>query len=1206
MKFSELPGQRLSVRVLPTDRIAFSDQLDQRSGTMTVLTVEPTSAEGQFGLALRDSYIHVRPVSETEAQRLNDELLHGRAMLAQLSDPGVDGSAELSVVFFTGQPNDLGDVEVGLDEYVIRGAQRLGRQSARKVPGWIRTQFVYEVDGLHYFFFAAGPAIGDVLAAAQVNEGAGSVELYETSSAENSDEPTNLPHELASAPRVDQTTKNSFMLVGTDARFVATDTPVGHGQSIYVATKITARSPEVDPTIRLARGKLKFVDWSEAGQIGIRSRAQLASLTLDESSYMRKWDEFGDLEGTLLLDQAREIGLVRFTTPTENRDGTVTIQITDASDSAFDALRSGNVEALELVDAVPSYLSNTALTFAEFSRQIALGTSVGDLTRQGRDDRVSGTTIPVGRFDNESLRLTLQIERLSPDGMLVLSLQGEIAQIRRRHAARRAILEGRSANPQLGLLIEEKGEITSMRSPQKVAPLTAFVRDKVFRNDPTVMQEKAIEVALNTPDIALIQGPPGTGKTTVIAAILERLNENASKSGRSLKGRVLLTGFQHDAVENMIDRISLNSIPVPKFGKPTGTDDSTESFERNLEVWCKQIANELRERNPQFADIEHEADIRDLYQQYLQGPSRRLALAFVTRIAALNVSDLGEDLSRTATRLLHRLQAEDTTSVSGLALALVAAARRLRVRAESFADDGPERAEDALVDLEFLLTADERGVLDKASLWTQSRGTPPFLGELGDAKKSLLQRLTAPPEFRVEKQSDEVLGLGRRVLDRLRTHGHAASDRKSAALAQFLAELENNPWGMVDAVAEYSYAFAATVQQSVNKEMQRRKGLSAGESQDLEYDYVIIDEAARVSPRDLMIPMSQGKRIILVGDHRQLPHLIDEAVAHSMESGEAGPTESEWLKRSMFEYLFAERLKALETHDGITRRVTLDQQFRMHPVLGGFISRNFYERFDPAERFGSGLPEGHFAHNLPDTQARPAMWLPVTSDEGPSRRSGTSWIRQAEADRIVQQIRDWIRSPEGDSLTYGVISFYKAQANLIRDQLRERLGDIADDKHRIRVGTVDSFQGMEFDVVFLSVVRTVAPNWSPRSADAAVNARQLFGHLGLYNRLNVSMSRQKRLLVAVGDPALVQHDLAAEHIPGLVDFYRLAGEASPTPRSPADTATVRSPLASPAPLVVDMEQPPPKGQPPTNDQPPTEEERHGFFGRLFGRGRGDV
>jgi len=62
---------------------------------------------------------------------------------------------------------------------------------------------------------------------------------------------------------------------------------------------------------------------------------------------------------------------------------------------------------------------------------------------------------------------------------------------------------------------------------------------------------------LNTPDIALVQGPPGTGKTTVVTAILERLNEEYDKT-KSIRGQILVSGFQHDAVENIVARLSVS------------------------------------------------------------------------------------------------------------------------------------------------------------------------------------------------------------------------------------------------------------------------------------------------------------------------------------------------------------------------------------------------------------------------------------------------------------------------------------------------------------------------------------------------------------------------------------------------------------------------------------------------------------------------
>ena len=259
---------------------------------------------------------------------------------------------------------------------------------------------------------------------------------------------------------------------------------------------------------------------------------------------------------------------------------------------------------------------------------------------------------------------------------------------------------------------------------------------------------------------------------------------------------------------------------------------------------------------------------------------------------------------------------------------------------------------------------------------------------------------------------------------------------KSSALAEFLVELESNPYGMIDAVSDYSFAFAATCQQSVNRQMQDQKGITGNDpEQKIVYDFVIVDEAARVSPRDLMIPMAQGKRIILVGDHRQLPHIIDDEVARQMEEGETGQEESDWLKKSMFQYLFSERLKTLEENDGITRRVTLDKQYRMHPLLGDFISRNFYERFDRRRNSVPDEPASDFVHNLPDTDGKPAAWLDVPAAKGKHERRGTSWTRPAEATAIARQLQEWMNSDAGKNLSFGVISFYKAQAELIKTQL---------------------------------------------------------------------------------------------------------------------------------------------------------------------------
>ena len=1138
MNFQDIPADILTIRVKRTDNAAEALQ------EQPVFSVDASLTRlGEFEIRLEVSLVNVQPVVDADVRRLNSELAGGRAILAQLANPAAEGSIELQIAFFTAGYLEMEGVEIGVDEYVENAIAKIeGRKGGFKGERLYRKLdqlCSFRQGDSMFFFLIAGPAIDGELKSEFAPRGkANEMPVDEESKEPEVDaEPDTVLGDATQMSKPVPTRKNSFCVMGDGIRFVTTETSLPEGKSIFTVTRLTKGRNEPDRALRLAKGKLAFVDWTQAGRIQKFVEAQMTALTKDNSSYLKKWDEFGDLEGELLLKHAREVGALQYCDMKQNRDGTVSVRIAQAQDSAWIALESGGVPEVEVVDELPGYLNNESLTFKEFVGGIE--NEKEDKKSQRKKDGRQSTKpyFKVSDFDAISKTITLATEGIPVEtGMLILSLAGEIAQIKRRMTARRSILEGRAANPQLGPLIEEKGEIEPTRPPQKIRPLTAFVREKVFfRNPPTVMQEKAIEVALNTPDIALIQGPPGTGKTTVIAAILERLNELADKRGASTKGQVLLTGFQHDAVENMIDRLSLNSIPVPKFGKRSGAEEDDFSvFEKSLEKWCSTLATELRERNPQIAEIEKETEIKNLCLQYVQVPTRALAANLVGQIASLGVPILGVDGARRAANLATTLWQEER--VNDESNQLLNAVRRLRICPEGFADDGAERATDALDDLKDVLEENDRALLDTASLDRSEDCPPPFLKELVALKKKLLVRFAAPPVFRVEKHNDDVIALAEETLKRIKLTGHSAKDVKSAALAEFLAELESNPYGMIGAVSDYSFAFAATCQQSVNRQMQEQKGITGNSpEQQLIYDFVIVDEAARVSPRDLMIPMAQGKRIILVGDHRQLPHIIDDEVARQMEEGKTGQEESDWLKKSMFQYLFSERLKTLEENDGIIRRVTLDKQYRMHPLLGDFISRNFYERFDPSEKFGSGRPASDFVHDLSGTDGKSAAWLDVTAEKGKHQRAGTSWTRPAEATAIANQLQAWMNSDAGKNLSFGVISFYKAQAELIKRQL----GQIMDDDKKLRIGTVDSFQGMEFDVVFLSIVRTFPQKWTPKDDDREKQARGLFGHLCLYNRLNVSMSRQKKLLIVTGDSNLLKNDLAAEFIPGLVDFLKL-------------------------------------------------------------------
>lgn len=1152
MKFEGIYAPRLSLRIKPKNA---SDAL--KAGD--VLSVKTAHLRGEFELRTKEAITTVVPTNPADINALTDALATGRATLALLTDSAPDGSAELQIVLFSGEQLEMDDLEIGVDEKVLSSVEKIAqRNTLEDAAKYLWGQSVFKHGGKTYFFIVAGEAAKTYL---EAKEKLSTTE--EKTAGENSGESLKSvvnndhadlgwgeeSHEEQPEPKAEPVHRH-FAILGADIRFALAEKDKGNGQTVFLASGITrVRNHREDPALRLACGSLKFMDWTAASERAILAKAQLDKLIKNDSSYLKKWDEFGNVEGDFFLERARAVGAISFSVKDENKDGTIAVQCNPLSAKQKTALT--DVTELDVTDELPEFLNNLNMTFADFAIGIAAESNAENFLgekkyeKRNKKENNNSTKFEVEGFNEATGELLLKAESAPSGAWLIYSIAGEVAQIKRRMTARKQIQTGRAANPNLGLLIEENGQIPPSQPPPKMKPLSAFVRQKVFsKNPPTLAQECAIEVALNTPDIALIQGPPGTGKTTVVAAIIERLNEESDKRGE-MRGRVLLSGFQHDAVENLIGRMALNGLPVPKFGQRSGDIQNADfsRFELQLQEWCDKRVAALRDRNPQIAESLEEQNLRNLCVQYIKSPAVALAGNLLETALKLPDRTLGEDLRKRLQAELKRIREEQNSQQE--ANPSLAVVRGIRVTETGFADDGPDRAADALDALNGELDEKDEALLNQAGRWLKKDAPVPFLKDLNALKGRLLKRFTPAPMFRLEKTRDTVVSLIEETMQRIRIHGLSARDKKTAALAELLLEMENNPSGILDTVTDYSFAFAATCQQSVNKMMQEMKDIKPDAfGQKLEYDFVIVDEAARVSPRDLMIPMVQGKRIILVGDHRQLPQLIDEEVAKRMEAETVAEerttantkfpenkkrednTESDWLKKSMFEYLFTERLEKLEETDGIKRRVTLDTQYRTHPLLGDFISRNFYEHFNPEEKFASGHPESNFVHNLPGTKGKCAIWLDVPLESGRMMSSGTSQTRPAETDAICAKLKEWMTCEEGNNLSFGVISFYKEQTESIKRKLGDRFLESVGEE-RLRIGTVDSFQGMEFDVVFLSLVRT---------------GKKSFGFLQLYNRLNVSMSRQKKLLIAVGDAAFYDTDEAREKVPGLADFLKLCRE----------------------------------------------------------------
>ena len=884
-------------------------------------------------------------------------------------------------------------------------------------------------------------------------------------------------------------------------------------------------------SMRLMIGQLGFRD-----QKSVRSEELLRELS-GISGYLKLWNEYSRQEGEFLLKRARSIGVHKLTPENiQQESGGIRVTLPDLSKVQLGRLSEN--DCLTLTPEIPDYILDPALDWTRLHELWVAASGPGS-PKEVQNYRI------LRKAEQQDLILDRDGgDELQP-GYLSLSLWGDMKQIERKEEARTRIDECRAANPALGLLIE--GKLPQVRAEhggrKKIPALTGFVREKVFRQEPTDNQKKAIEIALNTPDIAIIQGPPGTGKTTVICGIVERLNQLMDQK-KDNRGQILITSFQHDAVQNVIERMRVNSLPTIKFGHRQEEKKAGQSLSDTTRQWCQERAEALREKNPVLHRSDGIKALESCFRAYGHDPCRDNARALL---------DCAEGLVYRAEtiELIHEiresLEEEDSRENRRGNRQLLALIRRLRTTEAGFSDDGADNAWDLLSELEALKMEDRTllAPLEEAAEVTGAPA-PDLLHRLEEVKEELLNRCIPMPSYHRETIRTDVVELYRAAAEELERHIANGPDE---VLFHLLHELEHNQDAVEEALVSYNLPFAATTQQSEGVEIRRAKGIRWDDHPD--YDTVIVDEAARVNPADLMIPMSQARRrIILVGDHRQLPHIYDEEVLESITEG-SSDLDKQVIKTSMFEYLFR-KAQELQEQDGVQRTITLDAQFRMHPMLGEFVNENFYAPY--GENFRSPRPAEDFRQSI---SPLPVRWIDLGPEKGGEEKRGTSRVRRCEAERIADEVEAIkVRYGDGKLPSLGVITFYSAQVLAIREALKQRGLE-----QLVHVGSVDAFQGMEYDVVFLSVVRT--REGGPKLSGKALSGEELsrltedaefrelvgrrfYGFLTAENRLCVALSRQSRLLTVVGDSHIFGEGkwaaVAAACVPAMGNLYRLCRE----------------------------------------------------------------
>ena len=909
-------------------------------------------------------------------------------------------------------------------------------------------------------------------------------------------------------------------------------------EKLYVE-KIGKRKQNV-PMMRMAEGTLEFFDHNSILSKKVKE-------TLESTKgYLDLWNQYAEQEGNLLLEEVRKVGLINVNRGAATFDSEgIHLPYSGLIKEAEELIT--NDTYLFFSDEIPVYLADREMTWSDYRTLSKEASQIGYSINKGVQVRVN-------KRKNGGFIIETEDGHLPEQKYVSLSILGDERQISRREDARKRIAEGKAANPALGLILEGQltEELGAYSTRKKIMPLSSFVKDKIFRYDPTETQKRAIDIALNTPDIAIIQGPPGTGKTTVITAIIERLNELCDKREK-VNGQVLITSFQHDAVRNVIERLRINSLPTIKFGKQERAGEEDLTRERVIEEWCEEYIARLNERNPELIETEKRNRLSRLHNMYLVYPGDKNALEFLQCAKEIN-TDVG--LDKKISRMIESRSVSGGNRTSELLMLI----RRLRTTKDGFMDDGADNADYLLQNLEDMginqgIPENRKvfDILDEVAMCYGKEPSEELLGKLCDVKTYLLDKCVPKPSYKKEVPDEEISKIYKQINQSVKKH----QDEKAAILADLLKELRTNRSEVERSLEHYLFVYSATTQQSEGIEIKEAKGINKYSDEHPEYETVIVDEAARVSPADLMIPLAQAKkRIILVGDHRQLPHIYDEEVFESMkENGETVDMNN--IKKSMFEYLL-EKARDLEKIDNVPRTVVLDAQYRMHPMLGEFVNEVFYKPND--EQFASPLPASNYQQFI-SKKTLPLEWYDFPDKYGKEHKEGTSRVRDCEADFIVEKIEYYMNLEEGKELSYGVITFYSEQVKSIKRKLKNKLGD---DAKRVRVGSVDAFQGMEFDVIFLSVVRThikePSVNLSILNMDMTGSdiesqeykechdyvdeiGMKYYGFLTSENRLCVALSRQKKLLIVVGDSTIFSKGnwlaVAEKCVPALKNFYEL-------------------------------------------------------------------
>lgn len=585
-------------------------------------------------------------------------------------------------------------------------------------------------------------------------------------------------------------------------------------------------------------------------------------------------------------------------------------------------------------------------------------------------------------------------------------------------------------------------------------------------------QIESIEGALNTQDIFLIQGPPGTGKTSVIRKIVSEIIKKGKEA--------LVTSYQNLAVDNVLDGFVQGNVIPYRYGTDENpimskicmdiVNDIEESLKLNtsgkrqdkleedkeyIQNMIKKINNTdvllddlnniciwIEKNNGKNLVYEQVLEIKNEYEEYLgkQNNSINFSVDDLKNMFPkkfdydLEIVESFEDIEKYIFEVNKEINSQTLENI------------RQKIN--------------ELSDVNTFIELDD------------SKYQNIKLDIFNELKLVKVDKVNTNKEVDCYKYKNEIINVLDNMYDKMDSY---VEDERYNKVKEFYKKIKNTPILLEEVLKKFSDIKGTTCQKAASKGfIDSTKGMN--------YEYVIVDEASRANPLDLLVPLVKGSKIILVGDHKQLPHMIDNEVNRRLNKEENTDYQliDKYIKESIFGRLFNEFPK--------DRKIMLNIQYRMTKQIGDLISELFYD--------GNLKTGTDIINDFDFYKGNSLVYINVNGTQIKTKSS--SYINKAECEEIIDSLFKFNESLDScdKKATIGIISFYKSQVDLLNKEIIKTQFKNLD----IQIGTVDAFQGLEKDVIFLSAVRS-----------------QGIGFISNPNRLNVALSRAKKLIVLFGN-----------------------------------------------------------------------------------------